>query len=414
MPMIPSMEQLLPTRVAATRTRGHGLARGIARHVVRHAMRHAVRRVVRSRVLVTLTIGAALGCLGDQAIAPAKQSASSALGPAVASPLNAIIAVGETLSVALHVKTLAGEPVTSFDSVEYVLGNVSDTQFVQVSQTGVLTGKQVTRSQSPVIVGMIAFKDGAVAYDAALVQVTPTMISGVTLSVQPSSPEDAYSQAGSDRYLSPVVMNPITDSAVSGVALRLEFRPNDSSGVRCQSFPVRTGPTSIAFEALTKTNCVNGPNGYYNVPNAFFPVRPETLWVHATVLAYGTVLHDSAQYIITNPNTGSVYVTPNSLSSGVSSNPLDVAILPGGTVVFTNAYDPAYGTSIDFIFDDSAAVTADPGSGDPASGNIRGVSGGGSTSRQFLTAGTYGYTYVITDGVAPFKGATGRGTITVQ
>jgi len=296
----------------------------------------------------------------------------------------------------------------------YLYNYPTDTQYIQVSPQGVVTGRKATFPTNPVQLGILVFKDNAVAYDATMIQVTDAVVPGVTLSIQPVPPDSARWEAGSNKYLSPVVANPTTLESVDGVALRYEFRPQDSSSVRCQSFPIRTGPTTLSFEAFTKTNCTNGPNGYFNDLNYFNGLRRDTIWVHANAMVYGTLLRDSVQFIITNPLVGMIYFYPSGMAIGREEKYLNVAIAPAGTVTFTNLYDPSYGTSFNITFDNPAAARRAPDGADTTSGNIVGLKASQAATRQFLAPGTYGYTYMVTDGVAPFKGVTGRGTITVQ
>jgi len=336
------------------------------------------------------------------------------LGPASASPLNAIIAVGDTISVTLHATTLTGTPVTSFDSVQYLFNYQTDTQYVQVSSTGIVTGKKPTDPGNPVVLGILAFRDGAVVYDATVIQVTQTALSRAMLSIQPIPPDSARWQASLAKFLTPVIMDPVTGDTISGVALRLEFGAEDSAGVRCSNFPVTNRSQTIADEVVHKSNCEPWAGGDYTALNGFIGLRPETIWIHATVVAYGMVLHDSLQFVITYPQNSNIYFYPGGMAVGQQGAWLNAAVVPGGSVAFGNYFDPSYGTSINVTFDHPDAATAPPGGVDTTSGNIVGLTGQNAATRRFLSAGTYGYTYTIATGVAPFKGVTGRGTITVQ
>jgi len=253
-----------------------------------------------------------------------------------------------------------------------------------------------------------------VAYDAAMIQVTDAVLPGAVLSIQPTPPDSARWQAGMDKHISPLVFNPTTLDSVQGVAIRLEFRSGDSAAVRCQTFPTSSYPRTLSFEALTKTNCTHGTNDYYNDLSYFVGLRPDTIWIHANAVVYGTLLRDSLQFIITNPAQGLVYFYPGGMSVGRQERYLNPAIVPGGTVTFNNFYDPSYGTSFNITFDNPAAAHPTPDGSDTTSGNIVGLKASQAATRQFMTSGTYGYSFTITDGVAPFKGITGRGTITVQ
>jgi len=373
-----------------------------------------MRRAGRGVVVGALLMAPVLACFGDKTIVSTLQSPSTAMGSAVASPLNAVIAVGETLSVTLHAKSIDGTPVTSYDSVLYLYNYPTDTQYISISSQGVVTGKKATFPNNPVQIGIFAFKDGGMAYDAAMVQVTDAVLPGAVLSIQPVPPDSARWQAGMDRRLTPMIYNPTTLDSIQGVSLRLEFRSGDSASVRCQIFPTSSLPSTIAQQALSKNSCTNGVNDYYNALNYFVGLRPDTIWIYANAMVYGTLLRDSLQFIITNPSVGLVYFYPSGLSIGRQEKYLNPSIVPGGTVTFNNYYNPSYGTSFTVTFDNPAAALADPNGSDPTSGNIVGLQASQTATRQFTTSGTYGYTFTITDGVAPFKGITGRGEITVQ
>jgi len=371
---------------------------------------HKVRITLMSAGLLT----GVLGCVGEQGITTALQSAAVTLGPGVASPFNAIIAVGDTLTVTLHAKTITGTPVTSFDSVVYFTLFAGDTQYVNVSRTGLVTGLRPTNPSNPIGIWMIGFKGNAVTSDIAFVQVTQTVLSGAQLSIQPVPPDSAQWPVGLFKELSPLVWDPVSGNTVSGVALRLEFGPGDSSSVTCFSEGINDIPANVAPNVVMKNGCMFRPASDFNGFNAFYGLKPDTIWIYANVRAYGVPLRDSLRFVITNPSTNYVTFLPSMLAAAGGAYPLDVALVPGGVVTFNNSFDPSFATSIDVTFDHPEAATASPDNPDGPSGNVHGLTSYMSDSRQFLTAGTYGYTYTITDGTAPFKGVTGRGTITVQ
>lgn len=370
------------------------------------------RRLLRLGAMAILTLGAVIGCLGDKTISPALRSPAGTLGPGVASPMNSIIAVGETLSVTLHAKTLTGEPVTSFDSVTYVYVLPSDTQYVRISPAGVMTGMRATLS--PVQIWMIAYKNGSIATDLAFVEVTDTALPAATLSIRSDLPDNPTWPVASELFLSPVIQDSITGDVVPNPQLRLEFGPGDSSSVTCFAFALSNPPPNIAYQATGKSVCTIQGGLYYNGLNSFVGLRPDTIWIYANVSVYGRMLRDSLQLTLTNPTSSYIYLTPLNLSGSHGSNTLNVSVAPGGLVIFANQYDPSYGTSFNITFDHPEGASAWPDTVGAPSGNITGLVSNGTEIRQFFTPGTYTYTFTIAAGVDPFKGVTGQGTITVQ
>ena len=92
----------------------------------------------------TGVVGVALfaaACSSEHGTAPAARSPDMTLGSMRATPFNAIMAVGDTLRIAVDAKTLSGDPLPALDSVLYVLQSTTDTLRVQVSPTGLVTAR---------------------------------------------------------------------------------------------------------------------------------------------------------------------------------------------------------------------------------------------------------------------------------
>jgi len=363
-------------------------------------------------VSLLLTSMLLAGCLGDKGVVTATRPAATTMGSAVATPMSAIMAVGDTLSVRLSVKTITGVPVTTFDSVLYVYSFQSDSQYVRISPTGVFTALSPTIPSQPAKIWMLAFKDGAVVADVALIQVTQTVLPGAIVSITPDS---ANWPALREKNVNPMVWDPITDSVIAGTTIRLEFAPKDSAGVVCFSDYLGNNlPPNISAPQTGKNVCTTQGGWDYNVPNKFYGIKPETVTVYANAMVYGKMLGDSARFAITNPMTNYIQISPFSLSGASGYYVLNAAVKAGGTVSFYNMYDPSYGTAVNIVFDHPEGVTPWPDTAGAPTGNIMKLMGNQGTIRQFNTAGTYKYTYTITDGVAPFKGVTGQGVVTVQ
>jgi len=362
--------------------------------------------------LSVMVLGVMTGCLSDKSISTALQTPEETLGQGVVWPLNTIMAVGDTQSVQLHVKTLTGTPVTTFDSVVYVLLFAPDSQYISVSRTGVLTARQPTLY--PVNLWVFGFKGAAVAMDVATIQVTQDALPAATLSIAPVAPDSARWPIFEIKQLNPIVRDSITGNTVSGVQLRLEFGPNDSSNVVCYSGYFGNGYGGISEQETGKNPCTARGNYYsFNALNDFIGLQASTIWVYANVYAYGRMLRDSVQFTLINPPTRGISFSPVSLAGNGGTSPLNTSISPGGRVTFSDAYDSSFGTSINVVFEHPEGATGYPTDSSP-SGNITGLTSTVTAVRQFLTPGVYNYTFTIVEGAAPFKGVTGKGAITVQ
>jgi len=346
------------------------------------------------------------GCVGEQGAAPTLRPADSAIGPLTVTPLNAILAVNDTMQIHVSVQSLSGAALSSVDSVVYQLANVADSLRIRLSRTGLVTAIAASGPGSPVLVNVLAFKDGLVRADQTVLQITDTAIPGATLSIQPIAPDSAKLTVFSNKMLTPVIENTTTDESVPGPTLRLEIRPGDMDKVGYYR-PYITPPPNIV--SLNLIDGVGAPlNGIVTLSHT------GTVWVYANVLVYGTMLHDSVQYTITNGYRGSVAVGDQGSLALVLSGQMNVAVSPGGVVAFFNNMSLDLNTTVDFTFDVPGAATADP-DGDGTSGNILGLPGGGTgATRQFLTPGTYQWTATVRDGIAPYTGQTVGGTIVVQ
>jgi len=356
------------------------------------------------------------GCVGDKGVAPALRSTATTLGSVVVTPRNAIMAVGDTLSLTFAAATLDGTPVTTFDSVRYLFQNIGDTLRVHVSGAGLVTAVAPSLSNKPVLVNVFAFKDGIVAVDQAAIQVTASRIVGATLSIQPIPPDSAYLAWGSAKTIRPRIGNPTTRQSVSGAAIRYEYSPQDSSALMCYT-PTISAPSTLTGLQLTLPICsVKVLNGSLRL-NQIRALRKGSAWVFANVNVYGVMLRDSVRYTLTNPLTGLVYLGTNGLQAGGSAYFSDVVVAPGGTVTFYNAFPPDLGLSIDFTIDhpEVALATTPPSQYGGASGNVIGLTSTESSSdRIFATPGVYKVTGTVRGGVPPWTGATTTGTITVE
>jgi len=327
-----------------------------------------------------------------------------------ASPLNAIIAVGDSIQVTATGATLTGDPITSFDSVRYVLQTITDTIRVRVSAAGIVTGRASSGS-NPVLLNVYAFKGGLVRGDQVVIQVTDTKFGGATLSIQPTGGDSARLAQGSSKSIVPIVQNSVTNESVPNTTFRFTYRPTDASKLGCY-VPGIPGIGEFTTLQLSVTDCGTavGLDQIAAIANS------GTAWVIAEANVYGTVLRDSVQYTLTNPYSGYVLLAASNLQVIGGEALGTVYLAPGGTVTFLNFLNPSLGSSVIFTFENPAAATvANPVStvGD-STGNVTALAGQESSNRQFLTPGVYLYTATVTSGIPPFANASVSGKIVVE
>lgn len=368
-------------------------------------------------VSMIVLLSVAAGCVGDKGVAPATRSTSQTLGRVVISPRNAIMAVGDTLTLTASTQALDGSAGGAPDSVVYSFQNVQDTLRLHLTTTGLLTAVAPSSTNNPAFVNVMVFKDGVVVADQAIIQITATRIAGVTLSIQPSPSDSAKLAWGSLKTIIPVIRNTTTGQQVTRPTVQYEYREQDSSAFQCY-VPTITPPSTITEAQLELTVCggkaFNAGKLRFNQIRA---LRKGTGWVYANVTVYGVPLRDSVLYTLTNPYSGLVYLSTNGLQAGGNAFFSDVAIAPGGIVTFYNGFPPDLGITLTFAFDhpEAALATSPPSSNGGSAGNVTTLTSELSSSdRLFVTPGVYHVTATVGGGVPPFTGSTTTGTITVQ
>jgi len=348
--------------------------------------------------------------MSDKGAAPALRPAQGTLGTVRVSPVNAIIAVGDTLSLTLTGRTLSGASVTHFDSVEYVLENSADSLRIRISPTGVVTAVNPSSPNNSILVQVMGFHDGVVRADQAVIQVTAATVPGATLSIHPVGADSTRLAIGSNKRITPVIKNLATGQSVPGPQIRFEYGLGDSTVMQCYN-PIFVSTATVTGGQLWSSAC----GAAFGSLNTIHANEVGSAWVIASVLAYGVPLRDSVQYTLTNGFRGAVAIEPTSLSTtgGVSINP---TIAPGGTITFINNFSSGFGATVQWIFENPAAATvANPAStlGDSV-GNVTALNGRELATRRFLTPGVYAWTATVSGGVPPFTGATVKGTVTVR
>jgi len=363
--------------------------------------------------LCTVALAGLTACMGDKGVAPVAQGPSATLGVVRVSPLNAVMAVGDTMSVHLTGRTLTGESVTTFDSIQYVLENSTDSLRASVSSSGVVTALTPSGNNSPVLLQVVAFKGGVARADQVIIQVTATAVPGATLSIQPVAPDSNRLCLGCSKRINPVIRNPTTGQRVSNPSIRFEYGPGDSTKFRCYS-PNFEATATLTIPQLNLPAKCGDPNrtGQRNIITV---TDKGTGWIVANVLVYGVPLRDSVQYTLTNQPVSSVQFDPWGLGS-ISNGSTDQYLAPGGLMYFQNGFPPELGTSVTWTFDNPDAVTADdpPSDVGGTTGNVVGLTGYQLATRRFMTPGVYNYTATLTGTTPPWTSGTITGRIHVE
>lgn len=371
------------------------------------------RGVAISALLLGVTVWS-VACMGDKGTAPSLRPAATTLGTVRVSPINAIMAVGDTMSLTLSGRSVSGVPLTSFDSIEYILQNPTDTLRTRISSGGLVTAVSPSGTNNQVLVEVIGFKDGVARADQAVIQIVSSAFSGATLSIHPVPPDSTKLEWGDTKTITPIIQNS-TGQSVLSPRLRYEYGPGDSTTLQCY-IPNFVATATLTQTQLQVTDCGQNGNAGQVSLNQIHVFSVGTAWIHANVTVFGIPLEDSVMYTLTNPYSGSVSIGPTNLSPTRPAYS-SVFIAPGGTVTFVNSFPAAIGASVSWTFDNPAAATAatPPATYGDSIGNISAINASQFRStRRFRTAGVYTWTAKIIGGIAPYNGATTTGQITVQ
>jgi len=371
----------------------------------------------RARHVTSSFLGLTLlaGCMGDKGTEPSLRDAATTIGSVRVAPSNIIMAVGDTVSLHLSGRSLAGAPLASFDSVQYLLQNGADSLRATVSPSGIVTAVAPTTPNRLVQIQIIAFRDGLARADQANIQITASRFSGATLSIHPGPSDSARVATNWDKIVTPVVANPLTGEAVPSPNLRFEFGPGDSTKLGCYA-PMFIPTKTLAANQLQLSDCGAGSDNVVTQLNHIMGLKVGTAWVYATASVYGVTLRDSVQYTVTYPFRGYVQVFPAVLKASLGTWDT-VTVQHGATITFADWLPPAVGATVGWDFSDPTAATAanPPSAAGGVSGNITPITAEeGQATRLFATPGSYTWMMTVHGGMAPFTGQTLQGVIIVK
>lgn len=359
--------------------------------------------VHRSSIVLALVL---LACSKDLMTAPQRAAPEVTIGSLTAAPRVILVAVGSTAQVGFATRALTGAPLNPLDSVLFHLNTLSDTLRVKVSRTGLITALSPTTT--PVLLNVFGFKAGVAKADQVFVQVTSSAIAGLSLSLQPVAPDSARLAAGTAKTIVPVLRNASTGQSMANLVMRYFVSAEDAKRVLVYTPALRVPGGTIL--QLPPPFPSPGPDQIVAL------VSEGTGWIHGELDAYGTRLRDSVQYTFTYPFSITIRTRKENLAITSVFDGRTVTLAAGAVVTFANQLAADDPTAITYSFDNPGAATA----ASPAStsgggaGDVTPLSGGQSSRRRFLSAGTYRWTRTAIGGSAPFAGQTASGTIIIR
>lgn len=359
-------------------------------------------------ILALAVFGVLLACNMETVTQPVLEPPETMLGQMEISPAVSIIAVGGTLQLGVTGRSLTGTPIDSFDSVTFALQTPADTLRVRLTSSGQVTGLAPSSGPMHVQVNVYAYKGNAARAARALVQITPAIVPGTVLSIQPVSPDSAKLAQGITKTIIPVLRNPTTGAQVASPVVWYTVRPEDETRVG------RHQPR-LAIPGGAPNQINPSPNPAPSQIRA--SAGDGTVWIYARINVYGTTLTDSVLYTLTYPYALTIATEKANLkvTSPTAANQT-YNLAPGATITFRNGVAASDPLRITYSFDNPSAATASsplPAAGG-TTGNLTPLSGGQSSTRKFLTPGTYRWTATASGGPEPWPGQTVTGTIVIK
>jgi len=353
------------------------------------------------------------GCLSEKATAPAIRSPSTTIGTVAVSPYNVVMAVGGTVQLTVTGESLTGVPIASFDSVEYLLQNVTDTLRVRVSPTGLVTALSATSSATPVTINVLPFKDGLTKADQVILYVTDAVIPGLTLSIQPIAPDSARLAQSSAKFIAPVLANPVTGASIDDLRIRYTVTRDDAPKILVYQVVNVSTPTIDGQQTsqMSSDICCGALNAIVAKGHTGTP------WIHADIDVYGTLLRDSVQYTLTPPFNVQISFSKGNFKVGTGNDGGVIYLARTGTLTVANFIDGALDLPVTLTFDHPELIqaTTPPATDGGSSGDVVNLpSGFKNTTRTFPVAGTYHWNAVIGGVLPPFSGQKASGTIVVS
>lgn len=348
---------------------------------------------------------ALLGCNNTPSTPAPIYPASTTLGYMTASPAVAILAVGGTQQLSVTGVSLTGVPIATFDSVRYLLPNKGDTLRVKLTGAGLVTA--LAPSSAAIPVNVFAFQQDIAKGYQILLQVTATVVPGVTLSIQPVAPDSAKQAMGTAKTITPVLRNPTTGASVSSPVMRYTVNPADANRVGVY-IPTLTLANGIAVQQQRSSSAGM---------NQILPQTPTgTAWIYATANVYGTLLQDSVQYTFSYPYAMTISTGETQLDITSAFNSQILTLAPGATITFRNNGSDNGLLTVAYTFDNPAAVTAaiPAATIGGATGNVTTLTQGKTSNRMFLTPGTYHWTATAVGWPTVTSSKTLSGTIVIK
>lgn len=337
------------------------------------------------------------------------RSPDTTLGSLTVTPPVSVMAVGATQQLTFNMTSLTGAPLSGYDSVRLTRTVAGDSARYSISPTGLVTALSASTPGTPLLLNVFVFREGVVAADQVLFQITQTATPNLVLNIQPPAGDSTKLAAGSVKTITPSLRNVSTGAVVLTPPIKYLVKPEAINTVAVyRPFLQVQVPVSFAIQNTRSVTVAANQIGAL--------AGEGSAWVYGSMNVYGTTLTDSVRYTFTYPLAATI--TSTKLALTVTSTLADqtVTLASGAVVTFSNGVAATDPLTMTYTFDNpSAAIAATPApTAGGTTGNVTTLVGGQSSTRRFATPGTYRWTMTASGGPAPWNGKTLTGKILIK
>ncbi len=355
-----------------------------------------------SKLLLIVTAATAAACQIEETSVPVAVQPGEALAGIGVSPKSAILAVGQQQTLTVAPRSLNGGATLAVDSVKYLFVNPADTALVQIAANGTVTA---LAASSEIDVNVVGYLGGVSRCTRVVLQVAPTAISGMTLSMQPSPGELTVLAAGNSKNITPMISDPGSGETIYA---SVQYESSDSSAIAVFDPAIYAPPTfSICNRSTSPASS----------PTQIVALTPErSAWIYGSVSVFGNVLRDSVQYTASYPLAALLSTRVQQVAIVNDFANQTVTLAPGASVTFRNGTAATDSVAMTYTFSDPTAAgpTVPPTSVGGTSGDVSVLNAGQSARRRFANLGTVVWTAKAVSGPTTWVGQTLSGTIVIK